>query len=68
MKTENDYRMWNESEELFNESDEYSNFSIGTDRKSPMHRKEKFREKDYKTGKKRKIRKRNTDNEPDFLF
>lgn len=55
---------WNkaELEDSLDDSEDYGSPGLNAPKRSPMHRKEKFRTKDFKTGKKHKNRNRNLRN------
>jgi hypothetical protein len=61
---------WNTAklEDSFDESGDYSGLGLNAPKYSPMRRKEKFRTKDFITGKKHKDRKRNLRNKIKYDF
>ena len=57
-----------ESEDSFDEADDYNNPGLNAPKHSPMRRKEKFREKEFRAEKKHKERKRNSRNKIKYDF
>ena len=57
-----------ESEDSFDESDDYSGPGLNAPKHSPIRRKEKFRTKDFKAERKHKERKRNSRNKIKYDF
>jgi len=68
MKKETYFRNRDELEYSFDESEDYSGPDLNAPKHSPMRRKEKFRIKDFKTGKIHKNRKRNLYNKVRYNF
>jgi len=68
MKKEMDSHNRDELEDSYDESDEYSSSGLNEPKRSPMRRKEKFKTKDFQTGKKQKDRKRNQHNKLKYDF
>ena len=68
MKKEMYSRNSDELDDSYDESDDYSGSGLNEPKRSPMHRKEKFKTKDFQAEKKHKDRKRNYPNKYDFEF
>jgi hypothetical protein len=61
---------WNkaELEDSLDDSEDYGSPGLNAPKRSPMHRKEKFRTRDFITKKKHKDRKRNSRNKIKYDF
>ena len=68
MKKETNSRNRDEFDDSYDESDDFSGPGLSEPKRSPMRRKEKFREKDFQAEKKHKDRKRNHRNKMNYDF
>ena len=68
MKKETYFRLRDEFDDSYDESEDYSLPGLSEPKRSPMRRKEKFRTKDFQVEKKHKERKRGYRNKLNYDF